>query len=65
MHVWYVLMKVAGKTYALYRVPLGVECTHDNPLSCQEPGPSQEEAFANYVARTIEKLASGSLMIKQ
>jgi hypothetical protein len=52
-------MKVAGTGYAIYHVPMGVEC--NKPVGCQEPGPSQEEAFANYVAQTIGKLAPGSL----
>jgi hypothetical protein len=50
---------VAGKSYWLYYVPLGVECK--KPVGCEEPGPSQEEAFANYVAQTMAKLAPGSV----
>ncbi len=59
VNAWSFGMKVGGRNYWFSFVPLGVDC--ETPLTCSDAaGYDQEGAVANYVARTIGKLASGS-----
>ncbi|HEV2352242.1 MAG TPA: hypothetical protein VG028_20605 [Terriglobia bacterium] len=59
-NAWSFGMKIEGHNYWFSMVPLGVECR--NPNICADPAAyGEEEAVSNYVARTIPKLASGTL----
>jgi len=55
---WWFCTKVGGKNHCFYHIPLGAACKK-SAFKCEEPGPSQMEAVAKYVAQTIGRLASG------
>jgi hypothetical protein len=49
-------LKVSGKDFNFVFMPKGVTCTNTNPPTCDEPGPSQQEAVANYISRKLATL---------
>jgi hypothetical protein len=51
-------LKIAGKVYRIYPVPLGVECRKPAGL-CGEPGKSQQVAIARSIDQAIARLAPG------
>jgi hypothetical protein len=58
---WAFLMKVDGKNYHFYYVPLGFVCDLPISPSCRgSEASNQMITVANYVAQTIEKLAAGN-----
>ena len=57
-NAWSFGMKIGGHQYWFAFTPLGVDC--QTPNRCGDNGGyGQEEAVANYVAQTIDRLASG------
>jgi photosystem II stability/assembly factor-like uncharacterized protein len=49
-------LKVAGKEYNFVFKPMYIPCTDTNPPTCDEPGLSQQETVANYIARKLQSL---------
>jgi hypothetical protein len=54
-------LQVDGKPFKLQFVPLGVDCGKQALFACPPEGVAQHAAIAEYVFRTIPKLASGAL----
>lgn len=49
-------LKVSGKDYNFVFQPMNITCTDTNPPTCDEPGLSQQETVANYIARKLQSL---------
>lgn len=49
-------LKVSGKDYNFVFKPMYIPCTDTNPPTCDEPGLSQQETVANYIARKLQSL---------
>ncbi len=60
MHVAYNL-QVGGKRYAIDFIPLGAVCTFNLMVQCPQEGIAEQLILANYVFRTLPKLAGGTL----
>jgi hypothetical protein len=54
---YYLQLRFAGKNYRFYYLPRGVQCNLG--FVCQEPGPSQQQLFANYVHERLVRIAAG------
>jgi hypothetical protein len=57
-NAWSFGMKIGGHQYWFAFTPLGVDCQTPNRCG-EDAGYGQEEAVANYVAQTIDRLALG------
>jgi hypothetical protein len=51
-------IQVNGKKYSLDPIPLGVPCNWGPHATCGEDGMAQQKAVADYLAKTISRLAS-------
>jgi hypothetical protein len=61
MHIAY-SMRVAGKSYSLDFIPLGTTtCRFNLMVQCPQEGMTEQLVLAQYVSRTLPKLASGAL----
>jgi tetratricopeptide (TPR) repeat protein len=59
MHYVDLTLKISGKNYRFEFVPSGVKCHTTNIMLCPDEGITQQTVLANYVLRTIPRLASG------
>jgi tetratricopeptide (TPR) repeat protein len=55
----YVGVRVSGKNYSLFYIPDRITCNFGLVPECPEPGFTQQKLFANYVHRTIQRMAAG------
>lgn len=64
MHVSY-SMKIANKNYAIDFIPLGTQgCQFNIMVQCPPEGITKQQVMAQYVSRTMPRLASGALAAK-
>jgi tetratricopeptide (TPR) repeat protein len=61
----YVAVRVSGKNYSLFYIPDKITCNFGLVPECPEPGLTQQKLFANYVHRTILKIAAGEFAKKE
>jgi hypothetical protein len=55
-------LKIGGKNYTFYFVPLGIDCGKEESAYCEEDEAVAQQFVAfNYVSQAIPKLASGAL----
>jgi hypothetical protein len=54
---YFMKIRFAEKNYRFYYTPKTIRCTLG--FICQEPGPTQQQIFANYVHDTLVRMAAG------
>jgi tetratricopeptide (TPR) repeat protein len=55
----YLSLQVSGRTYNLFLIPIGLNCTAGPDIECPEPGFTQQKVFADHVHQALVRIASG------
>ena len=55
----YLPLRVFGKSYKLFLLPIGVTCMIGQDVECPEPGFTQQKVFANYAHKAMTDSSTG------